>query len=129
MGSGRHRYESRWPAHAHHPARPRLRCARRRWRHPAKCHAGVRRRAPECELITEVEIAALNVTGDGIAASDGRRLAVPFTIPGERVRVRVERRAGRPTTTLLEILRPSPHRVTPRCRHFGVGAEPGPGAC
>jgi 23S rRNA (uracil1939-C5)-methyltransferase len=80
-------------------------------------------------LIADVEIAAIDATGDGVATSGGRRLAVPFTIPGERVRVRVESRRGRPAATLLEVLRPSPHRTTPRCRHFGADAVPGLGAC
>jgi 23S rRNA (uracil1939-C5)-methyltransferase len=30
---------------------------------------------------------------------------------------------------LLEVLRASPHRIVPRCRHFGIGAVPGLGAC
>ena len=34
-----------------------------------------------------VDIDALAPNGDGIATSGGRRLTVPFTIPGERVRI------------------------------------------
>ena len=30
---------------------------------------------------------------------------------------------------LVDIVRASPHRVTPRCRHFGIDAEPGLGPC
>src|SRR5205085_1532507 len=30
---------------------------------------------------------------------------------------------------LLEVLRASPHRITPRCRHFGIDAVPGIGPC
>jgi 23S rRNA (uracil1939-C5)-methyltransferase len=77
-----------------------------------------------------VDIDALAPNGDGIATWDERQLLVPFTIPGERVRIRlVERGRGRPTASLVEVLRASPHRIAPRCRHFGVDAEPGVGAC
>ena len=88
--------------------------------------------------VTDVEIDALAANGDGIASLSGLRISVPFTIPGERVRVRVaSRRHGRPsaslgtgaTATLLEVLRASPHRTAPSCRHFGVGAAPGIGPC
>jgi 23S rRNA (uracil1939-C5)-methyltransferase len=80
--------------------------------------------------VADVEIEELAPDGDGIAIFGGRRLTVPFTIPGERVRVRiVEGPRRRAVASLLEILRPSPHRVAPRCRHFGVDAIPGVGAC
>jgi len=35
----------------------------------------------------DVEIEELNAAGDGVAHLGGRELSVPFTIPGERVRV------------------------------------------
>jgi 23S rRNA (uracil1939-C5)-methyltransferase len=77
-----------------------------------------------------VEIEALAPNGDGIASSGGRRLTIPFTIPGERVRIRVvERGRGRAVASLVEILRASPHRIAPRCRHFGIDANPGIGPC
>jgi 23S rRNA (uracil1939-C5)-methyltransferase len=88
--------------------------------------------------VIDVDIEAVAANGDGIASCNGRRLTVPFTIPGERVRVRVpERQRGRPSSSpqthaaavLLEVLRASPHRVTPACRHFGPGAAPGLGPC
>jgi 23S rRNA (uracil1939-C5)-methyltransferase len=77
-----------------------------------------------------VDIDALAPNGDGVAVVDGRRLTVPFTIPGERVRLRViERGGGRATAALVELLRASPHRIAPRCRHFGLDAAPGVGPC
>jgi 23S rRNA (uracil1939-C5)-methyltransferase/tRNA (uracil-5-)-methyltransferase len=45
---------------------------------------------------------------------------VPFTLPGERVRVRVFRNhKNYSEADLLEVLTPSPHRITPRCELFG----------
>lgn len=51
----------------------------------------------------------------------GRPIFVPMGIPGERVRVRVPTDSGRfARAELLQVLEPSPDRVIPRCRHFGV---------
>lgn len=70
--------------------------------------------------IIDLDIEALDAGGDGIASVGHRRLSIPFTIPGERVRVRLDRRGrDRTVPTLVEIVRPSPHRVRPRCAHFG----------
>ena len=45
---------------------------------------------------------------------------VPFTLPGERVRARVFRNHKNfSEADLVEVLTPSPHRVTPRCPIFG----------
>jgi 23S rRNA (uracil1939-C5)-methyltransferase len=77
-----------------------------------------------------VNIDALAPNGDGIATCRGRRLAVPFTIPGERVSVRiVERSRGPAVASVVRILRASPHRIAPRCSHFGIDAKPGVGPC
>ncbi|MBN2084338.1 MAG: class I SAM-dependent RNA methyltransferase [Anaerolineales bacterium] len=59
--------------------------------------------------------------GDAMGrAPDGRPVFVPFAAPGERVRVEpVESRKGFFRARLLEVIQPSPERITPRCRHFG----------
>jgi len=51
----------------------------------------------------------------------GRAIFVPFAIPGETVRVRVpDDKRGFARAELLEVLKPSPDRIAPRCRHFGI---------
>jgi predicted RNA-binding protein with TRAM domain len=40
--------------------------------------------------VTDVDIDTVAVSGDGVATVDGRRVTVPFTIPGERVRIRLD---------------------------------------
>ena len=76
--------------------------------------------------LADVEIESLNLNGDGVALLGRRPLTVPFTIPGEHVRVRLgATRAGITSASLVEILRASPDRVHPRCRHFGPEAEGG----
>jgi len=53
-------------------------------------------------------------------AADGRVVFVPFTAPGDRVRVRVERARDRFLIAKVEaLLDPSPHRNDPACLVFG----------
>jgi 23S rRNA (uracil1939-C5)-methyltransferase len=78
----------------------------------------------------DVDIEFLDASGDGIARMGRRRVAVPFTLPGERVRVQLPASGGGADVVRADtILRASPHRVAPRCRHFGPDAEPGAGPC
>jgi 23S rRNA (uracil1939-C5)-methyltransferase len=66
----------------------------------------------------EVEIARLGAQGDGLADGPEGPIFVPFTLPGERVRIAVEPETGR--GDLLDVLTPSPDRIEPVCPHFGV---------
>ncbi len=59
-----------------------------------------------------VEIIRLGHDGDGVTAEG---LFVPYTVPGDLVRVTRAGNKGR----LEEILTPGPSRVEPSCRHFG----------
>jgi 23S rRNA (uracil1939-C5)-methyltransferase len=61
----------------------------------------------------EIEIAALGAQGDGVAETDAGTRYVAFALPGERV---APGASGLPR--LLSA--PSPDRVEPPCRHFGV---------
>jgi 23S rRNA (uracil1939-C5)-methyltransferase len=68
----------------------------------------------------DLDIDSIDISGDGLARHGHDTMAVPFTIPGERVRARVTNsHAGVATATLVEVLRASPHRVAARCAHFG----------
>ena len=52
---------------------------------------------------------------------DGRAVFVPYTLPGEQVRVHlVEQHRGFARARLVEVVRPSSDRITPRCIHYGV---------
>jgi 23S rRNA (uracil1939-C5)-methyltransferase len=64
----------------------------------------------------EFVIGRLGHRGDGVAETPQGPVHVPFALPGERVRGRVEdgRMRG------AEILAPSPDRAVPPCRHFGT---------
>lgn len=74
----------------------------------------------------ELTIEKLVHGGEGLARlppdASGRREAVfvPFTLPGERVRVELEpRRRGRRTARLVEVLEPAAERIAPGCEYFG----------
>jgi 23S rRNA (uracil1939-C5)-methyltransferase len=55
-------------------------------------------------------------SGDGIALAGGKQVYIPYTLPGETV---VIARAG-DRGFLRENVSPSPARIAPVCRHFGV---------
>ncbi|MBN1439839.1 MAG: class I SAM-dependent RNA methyltransferase [Anaerolineales bacterium] len=69
----------------------------------------------------EIVIEKIIHGGDGMGyAPDGRPVFVPFTAPGETVRVEPgESHKGYLRAKLAEIVDPSAERVAPRCRHFG----------
>jgi 23S rRNA (uracil1939-C5)-methyltransferase/tRNA (uracil-5-)-methyltransferase len=75
----------------------------------------------------ELEIATLTNLGSGLGrvvlAGETEAkwvVMVPFTLPGERVRARVFRNHKNfSEADLVEVLTPSPDRVTPRCPLFG----------
>jgi 23S rRNA (uracil1939-C5)-methyltransferase len=73
------------------------------------------------EFVAEIvlDIEHLNSSGDGVAHHRGQKLSVPFSIPGERVRVSLDA-SRKGFASIAEIIRPSPHRVQARCTHFGV---------
>jgi len=63
-----------------------------------------------------VTIAGLGHGGDGIAETDGGRLYVPYTLPGETIEIERIGARGRP----LRVVSASPDRIAPLCRHFGT---------
>ena len=68
----------------------------------------------------ELTIDTLTNLGQGLGRVDGWVVMVPFTIPGEQVRVRVYRNhKNYSEADLLEVLQPSENRTEPRCRLFG----------
>lgn len=72
------------------------------------------------ENTSEIRVEKLAYGGDGMSRLyDGRVVFVPLTIPGEIVRIKlVEDRPHHARGELVEVLEPSPERVTPRCQHF-----------
>lgn len=70
----------------------------------------------EDAAITELKIERMGQRGEGLAEHEGRRIAVPHTVPGDVVRAEInEDRAA-----VAEIANPSVQRVDPICPHFGT---------
>lgn len=68
----------------------------------------------------ELTIVDLARGGSGVARLDGQAVFVPFTAPGDQVRVRiVERQKRFLKAELVEVRVPSPDRVEPPCPVFG----------
>lgn len=79
------------------------------------------RRQAADRVVAEVTVDRLGGLGDGIASHDGRPLYVPFSLPGERVRVRLsgsrgDGLAGEP----VAVLEPAAARVRPPCPYFAA---------
>jgi 23S rRNA (uracil1939-C5)-methyltransferase len=72
--------------------------------------------------IYEVRLEKLVYGGDAMGRlPDGRAVFVPFSLPGEVVRLRVsEQKEHYARAELVEVLDASAQRVTPRCAHFAT---------
>jgi len=69
----------------------------------------------------EVEAIRQNDDGDGVAAIGGMTVFIPFLLPGERARVRIEKVEKRfARARLLARANDAPDRVEPRCPVFAV---------
>lgn len=89
-------------------------------RRPQRHH---RRKQPAPAAATPVtlEIREIGARGDGLAEHAGRRVYVPLTVAGDRVRAALgEPRGDGVAGDLLEVTEPGPDRATPPCRHFGT---------
>ncbi|HVO46576.1 MAG TPA: 23S rRNA (uracil(1939)-C(5))-methyltransferase RlmD [Steroidobacteraceae bacterium] len=58
--------------------------------------------------------------GSFLARDEGKAVFVPFTLPGEQVRVRLlEDKRSYATAELVEVMTSAPERIAPACPHFG----------
>ncbi len=74
---------------------------------------------PQPEIFT-VSIERLLPGGWGLAHADGRTFMVALAAPGDRVRVRVERRQGKVCfASITDIITPGPLRTTAPCHYYG----------
>ncbi|MEY3974799.1 MAG: rRNA 5-methyluridine methyltransferase [Pseudomonadota bacterium] len=66
-------------------------------------------------------VESLDHEGQGVAHVEGKVVFIDGALPGETVRYRVRRSKPRfDNADLVEVLRPSPMRVVPRCDYFGT---------
>ena len=70
-----------------------------------------------------LELDILKITpngGRGLARHEGFVVFVPFTVPGDRVKVRITKvKKSFAEARLEEVITPSKIRITPECRYFG----------
>jgi len=80
-----------------------------------------RRRRQRPQEPRELDIESLSHEGRGIARVNGKTVFVAGALPGERVLARVKNgRRKFDEAVTLEVLRPSPARIEPRCAAFAV---------
>lgn len=66
---------------------------------------------PEYQSTLELTIAELTSTGDGIAVYDNRIYCVPYTLPGDKVEVKVKNHQDTHSMAeLIKVITPSPNR-------------------
>ena len=67
----------------------------------------------------ELQITDVAFGGAGVARHEGKVYFVPFTAPGDTVRVKVTRAQKKfSEASLVSVITPSPDRVTPECEYF-----------
>lgn len=71
--------------------------------------------------LVELTVETIGARGDGIARDVSGPVYLPFTVPGDRVRARIDDTRGTSRAAfVIETLAPGPGRATPPCRHFGI---------
>ena len=61
-------------------------------------------------------IETIGAQGHGVALIGGRKVYIPFTLPGETIRAKIAGTKG----DAIAIDTASPDRISPICRHFGI---------
>src|SRR5260221_1748164 len=86
-----------------------------------QCRVPDRGAAQGMSELVELTVETIGARGDGVARDGGGSVYVPFTVPGDRVRARIEEARGEGrAATVLEMIALGPGRAVPPCRHFGV---------
>jgi 23S rRNA (uracil1939-C5)-methyltransferase len=76
----------------------------------------------------ELELTTITHGGAALGRHEGRAIFVPHALPGETARVEItEDKERYAFARLIEVLEPSPDRVTPPCPYFGLAASGGAG--
>lgn len=72
-------------------------------------------------ILENVSIIAAGSKGKSIAKIDGLVIFVQGAVPGDICDVQLlKKRKGRADARMLKLIKPSPYRVEPECKHFGV---------
>jgi 23S rRNA (uracil1939-C5)-methyltransferase len=82
--------------------------------------AGEKSRKAAAPREAEISIERIGAQGDGVGLLEGRPVYVPYSVPGDGLRVRVLGAKGDGLAgEAIELLSAGPDRVEPPCPHFG----------
>lgn len=71
-------------------------------------------------ILTDVTIEAVAAEGKALAHVDGMVLFVQFAVPGDVVNVKAVKKHSYMEGYITELVKPSPYRLEPFCKHFGT---------
>ena len=79
-----------------------------------------RKRKP-LPLLENIQIEGIAAEGKAIARVDNKVIFIPYAVPGDIVDLQVTRKKSHyAEATITSIIQPSPMRIQPFCKHFGV---------
>lgn len=79
------------------------------------------RKRKELPVVENVEITGVAAEGKSIARVDDMVVFIPYGAPGDVVNIKLDKKKrSYAEAHIVDMLKPSPDRVTPTCEHFGV---------
>ncbi len=79
------------------------------------------RKRKELPVVENVEITGVAAEGKSIARVDDMVVFIPYGAPGDVVNIKLDKKkCSYAEAHIVDMVKPSPDRVTPACEHFGV---------
>ena len=79
------------------------------------------RKRKELPVVENVEITGVAAEGKSIARVDDMVVFIPYGAPGDVVNIKLDKKKrSYAEAHIVDLVKPSPDRVTPACEHFGV---------
>lgn len=79
------------------------------------------RKRKELPVVENVEITGVAAAGKSIARVDDMVVFIPYGAPGDVVNIKLDKKKrSYAEAHIVDMVKPSPDRVTPACEHFGV---------
>lgn len=79
------------------------------------------RKRKELPVVENVEITGVAAEGKSIARVDDMVVFIPYGAPGDVVNIKLDKKKrSYAEAHIVDMVKPSPNRVTPACEHFGV---------
>lgn len=79
------------------------------------------RKRKELPVVENIEITGVAAEGKSIARVDDMVVFIPYGAPGDVVNIKLDKKKrSYAEAHIVDLVKPSPDRVTPACEHFGV---------